>query len=72
MLDKLLDNRFWYVGFTAAEFGGDDFNKCPCLIIRNPFSGQESLHERSHKSWMKDQEYSAVYEQQLDELGGKD
>jgi hypothetical protein len=35
---RLFDNRFWYVGFTYTEFNGRDFDKCPCVIIRNPFS----------------------------------
>lgn len=37
MLQKLFDNKFWYIGFTHAEFGGSDLEKCPCVIIRNPF-----------------------------------
>lgn len=37
-MNKLFDNKFWYIGFTYAEFGGKDLNKCPCIIVRNPFS----------------------------------
>lgn len=37
-MSKLFDNKFWYIGFTYAELGGRDLNKCPCIIVRNPFS----------------------------------
>lgn len=37
MLNKLFDNRFWYVGVTHMEFGGKDYENNPCVMIRNPF-----------------------------------
>lgn len=37
MFNKLFDNKFWYVGFTHAEFDGSDYENNPCLILRNPF-----------------------------------
>lgn len=37
MLRKVFDNKFWYIGFTYTEFDGSNFEKCPCVIVRNPF-----------------------------------
>lgn len=43
-MSKLTDNKFWYIGYTSAEMGDKDLDKCFCLIVRNPF-------DRSWKKW---------------------
>lgn len=70
-MNKLFDNKFWYIGFTYAEFGGTEFEKCPCVIVRNPFGKWKSLHKRNHDKWMKDNEYAEAYREQFNESSNR-
>ena len=45
----LFDNKFWYLGYTYAEMGDKELDKCICVILRNPF-------DRSWKKWPRNKE----------------
>jgi hypothetical protein len=67
MMRRLLDNRFWYIGFTYTEFNGREFEKCPCVIICNPFGRWKSNHERKREEKIADAEYQKAYEKAYEE-----
>lgn len=71
---RLLDNKFWYVGYTSTEMGNKQCDKAFCLIVRNPFDRSwkkweeiKSFHERKHEERMSNPDYQKEYEQAYEE-----
>lgn len=70
LMNKLFDNKFWYLGYTSTQLGNKDYDKAFCLIVRNPFDKSwkkwaeaKSFHKKKHEERMLDEEYQKAYEE---------
>ena len=70
----LLDNKFWYVGYTSTEMGNKEFDKAFCFIVRNPLDRSwkrweeiQSFHKRKHEERMTNADYQKEYEDAFNE-----
>jgi len=43
ILNKLLDNNFWYIGTSISELGDNSF----CVLVRNPLDDLRGTNDRA-------------------------
>jgi len=54
LINKVLDNRFWYIGSSCSELGDNSL----CILVRNPWDDLCGTNERARAKQYQERQNS--------------